>query len=817
MGDTKEFWAVTPPQGEGSRPPAGRPRGDGKDPTPSFLRGPGPDPAGARPPRRESLAPVLAVQRSWVAWRWVRRAAIALAAVAVIAAAALFVRDRLIRKEVEETISRALVAESKGGADGIRAAREELSRLAQRRPDRGAALEAAAWMHVAEALLYGPEEALSAPAAAALRKAQGDRGALGLAAAAGLEVMGDRAAEGLRIAERGIAAHPGEPRLRLVRAAALVAGGDRRAGLDSYVEAAIRSPTYLPLPIAGLEAAIEGDDPERALSLAALLETAGEPAKTLVALARAVAPLGGWGGDGRGAGPPPALGAELARAPQKVARLGRYVEGRALLAGGMAEKAAAALEAAAGPRAPENVVAWHGLAVLRSAGPDAALALLDARPGARSPAVLDLRARCLLACDRVDAAAPVVEALGGTGALPGRAADLALELSVKRGDTAAALDALPDGLPGGRAGLAVELFFQLEEAGDRKGVARLAKAMGGELSDCAKVMRTWHTKAVGPAVKKMTAEEAAPCAGALAARLLWGRVEPWKLGRALARATPEMRARPQVAVTGAMVAWLTDGRDAALAILDGVEALKPQAAPTRRALARAYLEMELPERAIRALGGVEGPEALGLLYRAEKERKGGDAGELVRRAEEENGRSPHPALAYVAVHAAFAGGDHKRAARGAEEILPNGGRWTAEIAETGAKAINLSGDRSDADRLLTGTAKRLGASLGADELWDLQLAFARLNLLRGGGKFLRRAENALGEMKRGGALDARIAFNEGMVAMRSGDRDEAAAAFRRALELNPSIGAAYAQLRKLGELDGEAAARMGRILPGFEP
>jgi tetratricopeptide (TPR) repeat protein len=772
---------------------------------------------------RDSFIPVLAVKRSYILWRRARIALIAASAVAAILTGALVVKSRLVRKEVRETVSRALAEESAGGLGEIRSARGTLAELAERRSDESAALQASAWLHVLEALLFGPDE-LAKKAELALSASGVDRDSLGASAEAGLALLRGKYDEAQRLAENGLTKHPGEPRLALVRAMALDAKGDFAAASRAFLDAAMASPLYFPLAAAGLEAAVRADDAESGRRFAALLARSSSKDRLLGSLAAAAFSLGRWGEEKKGGETAEILlsmmdelEAEIGAAPPRLGGLGRYIEGRVLLDADRPADAANAFELAMERLPAPNAVAWCGLALLESKGPDAALALLDTHPGVTSAPVLDLRARCLLANDRVDKAAKVLDALETTGALPARVAGLRFALAVKRGDSEDALSRLPETIDPKRAETALELFFQLEDDGAKKGVVKLTKALDGELAGCGKVMRTWHTQDPAPALRKMNAEESDPCVSALAVKLLWGRTDLSSLRRSLERVTPEMRANLSFRVLEARAAWLTEGRDTALAILDAVMAKKPEAVPLALEVARAYAEMGKPERAVEALRGVETPKALAILYGAAREKKDAGAVDIVETATRKHAEAPHPALAVIIAHAQFTAGDPKDAAKTADKILPNAGRFTAQLAEIAAKSINLYGDRADADRLLLGTARRIGASFGLEELWDLELAYVRMNISRGGSKFQRRAEAMLGDMKRDGAVDARIPLEEGMLAARSGDKEKAAFNFRKALALNPSIGAAYAQLKKLAALDAETAATMRKVLPDFEP
>jgi predicted Zn-dependent protease len=583
------------------------------------------------------------------------------------------------------------------------------------------------------------------------------------------------------------------------------------------------SPEYFPLVVSGIEAAIEAGDKNTGLKLALTLRKSGPEKHLLESLATVAFSLNPWGGREISKEQASKLEKLIASlkpridaSPPKLALLGGYIEGRVHLASSSFSEAVSALEIAAGRNPTAATLVWYGLATKLEKGASAALELLDKHPDVSDPSLLDLKTQCLLECDRVEQAATALEGLRATGALPSQVKELGMVLAIKKGDFAAALKKMPKVIDAEQMLPAIELYYQLKDAGDRKGIIKLADAFDEELKSCAKSMRTWHSRKSGLAVKKLDQDRLDTCTGALAGRLMWGRTDPQKIKRALTQVTSKAGSGLIFKVGEAMASWLVDGRGAALKILDWVKMQKPEAAPVRCALGGAYLEMGMPKKTLEALDSVDDPEALALRYLAKKEIKGESTDSLVDAAAKRSKNSPHPALAYVIAHSQYAAGEYEKALDTVNSVLPNAGHWTAELAEIGAKSINLWGDRADADRLLTNTATKAGSSSGVDEWWEIKLAKARLNLYRG-GKFVKRAGVILDELRREGASDARLFYGLAVMQLRKGDQKTTIGYLKKSLRLNPALNAAYSQLKKMGELDDETAATMKKVLPGFKP
>jgi tetratricopeptide (TPR) repeat protein len=152
----------------------------------------------------------------------------------------------------------------------------------------------------------------------------------------------------------------------------------------------------------------------------------------------------------------------------------------------------------------------------------------------------------------------------------------------------------------------------------------------------------------------------------------------------------------------------------------------------------------------------------------------------------------------------------------ADAILPQAGRYTAEIAELKAKALSAVGARGDADRALDAAARAARKTVGLDEMWEAKLTLIRHNLRRGGA-FLFKAVAITTELYKGGLKDAELSYSYAVANIRQGNERGAMRYLRESLELDPSFVPAYSQLQLLGKLTDESLALLGKVRPGAQP
>lgn len=797
-----------------------------RDDTPSFIRN-----VQARAellnPQRQSgtQIPVLTMPRSVRIWRTVRWPLFIFIVIIVLLTVGLVTNNLLVARSVSRTIEEAQRAEQMGEIDKISEAGKTLRNLAEQNPDRPVAQAAWAWQAVLEAVLFGPEKDLLAEAEKALAQAAGESGGTVDAARSGIALLkGDR--EGaLKLAEKGIAANPAEPRLKLAQSWALARLGkanDARKTLAAGIEL---KASYVPFFIAGIFMELEAGQRLEALNLVEklLVVAPSHLAGTLVKIELNLPP---WG-----AAPlPPERTAALAReirilapaiaaAPLKLANLGDLLTGRIDLAAGKHKEAKQAFVRAAARMPDSSVVAWLAVATRETSGAEAALAVLDQHPDSSGPEILDLRAENLLAYHRVVQAKKAIDALAETGQLRGRLQELRWVLAVRRGDWSAAAGSIPEALTPQLVWPAVELYFGLKGAGDLPAILKLADALAGADPACAEAIRAWHGKSAARAVRLLRGsgegEERSACVDALAAWLLRGHVPPEEVLAAAKHAATASSGDLYPEVALALTSWPIEGHATALARLDGVAAKNAEGASLRYALARAYLELRAPDKALAALEGVDQPDGIALrILAARAAGKDEMADKLVKTAVARAKETPHPALAYMAVDALFRAGKMSLVPDEAEAFVPaaTAGCWTAEIAGLAARALNQMGDTTESDRLLFQTTKQISELAGFDESLEARLEQIELNIGRG-GKHMYRALFLITEAQQGGLASGKLSFDLAVANLKDGNERLGLRYLEDALALDPTLDAAYAELARIGKLPAERAEKAKSILP----
>ncbi len=772
---------------------------------------------------RDSFIPVLPVSKSAIFWQKARLPVILFTSAIGLLVIGLFTREMLTSRDIDEAIAAAQGLEAVGTLESIRSARHRLAGLAERHPERPAAQEALAWQLVMEALLLGPEKELAKQAQSVIGVGNAEDTSSGMAAQSGLMLLVGKPQDALDMATQGLAVHTGEPRLELVRACALTELGKREAALKWIDESLGTTPRYAPLIHAGMKIAFEFGDIEKVLVLVERLASISGEEYLFGTLIAMTLSLPRWGDDAIDAEKKDSLlrrfknlEARIESAPPKLAVIGSFLAGRVYLLADRIDEAVQALGQAAKLEPLAEYFNWYVYATRRQKGVAAALQLISSRPELETPELLDLRARCLLEYHRVESAGPVLDKLRVSGALPAKLAELRWIHAVRKGDLAESLAAMPETIRASNRLLALELFFQLKDAGMKEEIGKLTDAFGEDLKRCATVIENWQSRSTRRALRKISAESKDPCVAALAVKLLRGRVAPGKLEAAGEQAASVEGRDLRFEIDRARITWLVDGRAAAVKILDEIWQLGPEAVPLRQSLARAFVEMELPERALAVLDGLDGPEVLALRYSAARLMRGNDASGLLEEAQQTHSTSPHPASAYLVIRAQYLAGDYKDVSKQKSAVAPHAGHWTAEIADMVAKAINLVDDRSDADRLLVKTSERVGVYSGMDEVWEVRLARARLNMRRG-GKFAKKASFWLGELKNKGLKDPRVFFGLAMARIRAGDEDAGVRLLKDAIEIDPSFKPAYTQLVKLDKLSDKESTQMEQVWPGWRP
>jgi len=797
-----------------------------RDDTPSFIRSVQARAEMLHPARGGAEAiPVLTMPASVRIWRMIRWPLLVVVVVAILTAVGLFTNDRLEARSVKRRIAEAAESEARATVKDLMETDQTLGALAERHPGRANAQVARAWHAILLGELVGPKEKCLAEARKALERSGADTSALGFAARAGVKYAAGDYEGALELVGKGLAKYATEPRLHLVKAWALRGADRKEESADTLLLIRKLEPDYLPALHAALANALADGDRQAVLLLSnELLERS--PGNLFASLASVEVRLPRWGE------PDPdldtltalikdshTLDARLADAPPDLLAFGRELAGRVKLLTKQLKEAIADLDYVVEHRPDPEVLAWRALAIRELSGPEAALAALDEAPdGLTSPAMLDVRVRCLVDRHRVEQAAEVFSKLEATAPSLASVGELRWILAVRRGDLAGATQSLPDRIDGRLRWLGLEMYELVRAAGDEEARAALLERMTGATKTCAEGIAAWHEglDEVLAVLGKPT-DKLDECAVTLKAKLLRGHLDPQEIKSAAEKMHKVSGADMRLEVDRALALWLVDGQAAAAQVLDGLGKLEPEGPALRWAMADAYLQIGLPQRAIETLEGLDTPEAIYVrLHALEQLGKKKEFEEGLADAAARSKDNGHPALAYWAARRDLDASAFDKVVSRADEVLPHAGRWTAEIAELKAKALNTIGSRGDADRCLEAAARTAIGTVGIDESWEAKLGVIRLNLRRG-GNFLFKAVAVITELYKAGLKDAELSYSYAVANIRQGNERGAMRYLREALDLDPSFLPAYSQLQILGKLGEDSLAQLEKVRPGAQP
>jgi tetratricopeptide (TPR) repeat protein len=797
-----------------------------RDDTPSFIRSVQARAEMLHPSRGGAeVIPVLTMPASVRIWRMIRWPLLVVVVIGILTAVGLFTNDRLEARSVKRRVAEAAESEAKATVKELRETDKMLAALAERHPGRANAQVARAWHAILFGELFGPKGKYLAEARKALELAGSDKTATGYAARAGVKYAEGDFDGALSLVGEGLKSYGTEPRLHLVKAWALRGAEKNEDCSTALLLVRKLEPSYLPALHTALAYALADGNREaaRLLSNELLKRSTGNLFGSLASVA---VRLPRWGE------PDPdldtltglikdthTLDARLKDAPPDLATLGRELSGRVKLLTRQLKEAIADLDFVVKHRPEPEVVAWRALAIRELSGPEAALAALDsASVDLSSPATLDVRVRCLLDRHHVEQAAEVFSKLEATAPSLASVGELRWILAVRRGDLAGASQALPDRIDGRLRWIGLEMYELVRSAGDGEALAALLERFTGATKACAAGISAWHaglSEAMGELGK--SGEKLDECTVALKAKLLRGHMDPTEIKAAAERARKVSGADMRLEVDRALAIWPVDGQAAAAQVLDELGKRKPEGAALKAAMADAYLQIGLHERAIDAVEGLDTPEATYIRILALERLDKGKA--LVQAIDEAAARSkdePHPALVYWAIRRDLDASSFDRVISRADDVLPRAGRLTAEIAELKAKALNTMGSRGDADRSLEAAARKATANVGIDESWEAKLAVIRLNLRRG-GNFLFKAVAVITELYKAGLKDAELSYSYAVANIRQGNERGAMRYLREAIDLDPSFLPAYTQLQVMGKLSDERLAQLGKVRPGAQP
>jgi hypothetical protein len=389
---------------------------------------------------------------------------------------------------------------------------------------------------------------------------------------------------------------------------------------------------------------------------------------------------------------------------------------------------------------------------------------------------------------------------------------------VRSGDTAAAKSTLPEKITGDKKWPALEMYFLLKREGDAEGIASLVKALDGEWGTCSRVIRSWHSRNLRRATRLFEGARS-DCANHLMPRLMLGRIPVEAAQEAVEAVHRQSDGNAIFEVDRALATWRTNGYAAGVNVLDAIAAIAPEGTPILQRLAEAYLEMDLPEKAITVLGNRESPELLALRILAlEAARKKRDAAKLVNIALKRSEKHEHPAYVYFKLRRLLDKKDAAAVQTWIEEHLAKEmyGEWTSEIAELGARALIELDLREDAQDLTQRISKHISIQAGADEAIDVWSVDIDLNVTKG-GRHRNRALAIIRTLREEGVKDPSFAYWLGVENITNGSERLGLKFIKEALGLDPAFKPGWAKMAEMEWMGEQTAARMRHVLPHFDP
>ncbi len=790
-----------------------------RDDTPSVIRNVGARAQMVGPGRSADNIPVLSIPASIRLWQKVRWPLFVTVVLVILVAVGFFTNDILVARSVEQRIKDASMGEKSAHVVVMLESNRILQTMAQRYSGRMNVQAAYAWNSILISRVFGEEEKYLKGAGPALDAIARDSSSDGYAARIGhLVLKNDVQGAGILLAE-ALSAHPKEPRVQLTKAWVQVAQNDVPAAVQTLEKIRADFPDYLPPLYTLIEIGIQLDDTVLIARYSQQL-LAASTGNLYGALTSLLVSLPGWKGEPLTeeeveelAGMSLSLQERIKDAPEKLQVYSTFLSGRVALELGDYRKAIRIFESIRDDRYNLNVLAWYGRALMAQKGPQAVLKLLDEAGENVSFELNDLRARCYLDRYRMTDAQQALQALSDVKGVDLR--ELNWILAVRNGDRDGARAGMPEMIGGRLKFVALEMYDILQRVGDQEGIQSLLGAMKEGAEPCATVLRAWHEGDVEAALKGFSEKDS--CVAAFALRVMKTRYRPPVLAAMAALVEKDPNATLRADVDRALAIWKTDGRDAAVAILDAIVSQKPEAAPLRCALARAYMDMRLYEKGLAAVKGIRDPEAVAIAIQGWTAlRKTKEADAVLAAALSDNGLKDDPAVLYFDLAKKTEAGGTTDIIEAVDAVIGRAGAWTSELAELRATAMNTMGARADADRYLSAMARDAIGPAGLDESWQVNHVIIRMNLRRG-GKFVYKATEVILDMvKKKRIEDSEALFSHGVISAREGNARGAIRYFHDAVEIDPTYLPAFEQLYALGEMTGEQAEVVARIWPDFK-
>jgi tetratricopeptide (TPR) repeat protein len=760
--------------------------------------------------------PLLEMPKSQRVWRKVRWPVFVGIVLVLLAVIGLVTRGLVVASTIEKTIKDAEVLESGGTIEQSDGAEKTLKALFDKYPGEETARAAWVWQTVLQALLWG--KPLSSEATEVVAGLHADNEEFHIAARAGAALVDGRPKDAMDILETNIKG----PRIAFVKAVSMSALGSRDKAREQLTDALSKYPTYIPTAAAAAEEALADNDRMEVLKMSGLLLKAS-PAHLLGDMLMVRLALPEWGEPFPDKEQIASLEQKLkvllpriASAPPKPAALGHYLAGRIALIAGRTQDAMTSFQRVLEKKLDADTVAYLAEAARTAGGAEAALSVLDKYENVNGPEMMDIRAQCLLEYHRVDHAEVAIEALQKSGRFSNRVKSLTWMLAVRKGDLQTALKEMPKPIGPEDKWLALEMYFQLAAAGNEAGVEALASALETDWSTCSQVIRSWHSKSLNRAMQQF-ANERLDCATSLMPRLMRKHVAASTLAQAAAAVHKENGGNLIFEVDRALAVWMNEGFDAAVRILDGIVAQKPEGVPLLERLGRAYLEMGLPKKVTALLKDATHPELLALrIFALEMENKTQEAAKLAETAVDMAKRSTHPALQYFVLRQKLT--DDSAAVRVWLETnaVNTMGQWTSELADIGARALWVGEDRNESEKFLQRIARQTLVPGGAGESLDTFMVQVEQNMPRG-GKYKNHALVVIRTLMIESAKDPRMAYWLAVENITNGSERVGLRLLADIPVLDPTFKPYYKRLTTMERLDEAQAEVMKKVLPNFKP
>ena len=776
-------------------------------------------------PSRASMAnlPVLEMPRSQRIWRRIRIPFFVTVVVLLLLTVAIITHRIKVATTIASTIEEALALESFGTVEQTRLAEKLMAKLYEKHSGDDSAAAAWAWQTAIQNILF--EEPLSEEAKEVLEDVDDDviKPYAYAARAAKAYIDGDLETSA-NIVKQGLAVHADDPRISLIEILTMNAAGDSPGAWNRLLALLETQKGYVPLLITGATMAVESGNRLDALDMAKGLLTISQGnlfgEMLMIHLGLPV-----WGDED--VDPKQFLSLQkkygelstaLAAAPPKLKIMGAHLRGRLQLLAGHADDAIKSFTVALNAKKDPETLAWMGRAVRLKSNAQAALKILDAHKNVEGPPVYDIRAQLLLEYHRVNQAKIVLDKLEKSGALKSRLQYLTWLYAIRSGDVEKAKATMPQTISGEQKWPALEMYFLLKQIGDTEGITALTKALESEWSTCARVIRSWHSRSLKRATR-LFGNKRIECADHLMPRLMSTHADAELIAQAAEITHTKSKSNPVFEIDRARAVWRFTGHAAGTKILDRIAALNPEGVPILQRLASAYIEMDLPDKALAVLGKSEAPNLLALRILAHENAKQKKAAQqLIATAISKSDKTPHPALVFFKLRKLYRTRNLEPIKAWFETEFNNKlpGEWTSEIVELGARALLLLDMRPEAEDLVEKAAKHLLVPTGADEAIETWAVDVGININRG-GRHRNRALVIIRTLREEGVMDPRFSYWLGVENIVNGSERLGLKFIKEALSLDGGFRQAWAKMAEMEWMGEQTAIRMRNMRPSFNP